>query len=190
MHAPARAHAHAHRHVHARTRTRASHLAQAGLAPSVASACGVMDAWCELNCVAEASAFFEGLLQQGVLRPNEAVYNVMIKGFARCRCKRAHGACGCNPCRCSQPEQASQKFREMAELGLHPDTVTLNTLLDAHCSAGQLPHACSLLESICRSNAAKLGPTEMRAAAAARQPARRGRSAPGGAPGGPVQISP
>ena len=24
-----------------------------------------MDAWCELNCVAEASAFFEGLLQQG-----------------------------------------------------------------------------------------------------------------------------
>ena len=120
----------------------------------MASACGVMDAWCELNCVAEASAFFEGLLRQGVLRPNEAVYNVMIKGFARCRCKRAHGACGCNPCRCSQPEQASQKFREMAELGLHPDTVTLNTLLDAHCSAGQLPHACSLLESICRSNAA------------------------------------
>ena len=145
-----------------------------------------MDAWCELNCVAEASAFFEGLLQQGVLRPNEAVYNVMIKGFARCRCKRAHGVCGCNPCRCSQPEQASQKFREMAELGLHPDTVTLNTLLDAHCSAGQLPHACSLLESICRSNAAKLGPVELRAAAAARQPARRGRSAPSGAPGGPA----
>ena len=145
-----------------------------------------MDAWCELNCVAEASAFFEGLLQQGVLRPNEAVYNVMIKGFARCRCKRAHGVCGCNPCRCSQPEQASQKFREMAELGLHPDTVTLNTLLDAHCSAGQLPHACSLLESICRSNAAKLGPSELRAAAAARQPARRGRSAPSGAPGGPA----
>ena len=70
-------------------------LRRAGLAPSVASACGVMDAWCapprrptrtatltstptliltrcELNCVAEASAFFDGLLAQGVLRPSEA----------------------------------------------------------------------------------------------------------------------
>lgn len=36
----------------------------------------------------------------------QAAYNVIIKGLARCRCARARGMCGCNPCRCCQPEQA------------------------------------------------------------------------------------
>ena len=157
-------------------------LQAAGLAPTAASAVGVLDAWCELNCVDEASAFFDGLLAKGVLRPNEAVYNVMIKGLARCRCKRARGSCGCDPCRCCQPAQAEERFREMAAHGLAPDTITLNTLLDAHCSAGQLVHACSLLESICRSSHAKGRPAPRRSNA--RGTAYGGSGGGGGGGGG------
>jgi pentatricopeptide repeat protein len=35
----------------------------------------------------------------------------------------------------------------MARHGLAPDTITINTLLDAFCSAGKLPQAWLLLES-------------------------------------------
>ena len=63
------------------------YLSLLGLAPSVASACGVMDAWCELNCVAEASSFFDGLLAQRLLRPSAPQPPVYILEYPPCRCR-------------------------------------------------------------------------------------------------------
>ena len=39
-------------------------------------------------------------------------------------------------------------IEEMARSGLHPDTITINTLLDAHCRAGMLERAWLLFESM------------------------------------------
>ena len=46
---------------------------------------------------------------------------------------------------CCRPERGLEIMQEMAKLNLRPDTVTINTLIDAHCSAGQMQQAWLLL---------------------------------------------
>ena len=120
-------------------------IAHHGLRPTVPSICSVMDAWCEVNQVGRAHELAECAIRDGLVSASETMYNTLIKGYARCRCKRARGECGCTPCQCCRPERGLEIMQEMAKLGLKPDTVTINTLLDSHCSAGHLQQA-SLLE--------------------------------------------
>lgn len=120
-----------------------------GLQPSTASICSVMDAWCMNNQVDEARRVAERYAADSahVFR-SEVMFNVLMKGYARCRCKACHGYCNCDPCGCCQPEKGLELLEEMAKCGLKPDIVTINTLIDTLCCAGQLPRACSLLESL------------------------------------------
>ena len=101
------------------------------------------------------------------------MYNTLIKGVARCRCKRANRQCMCSPCTCVDPTQGLalmqarsardisrdgvprgremvchvegrvRRGQEMAQRGLRPDTITINTLLDSHCCAGQITQECA-----------------------------------------------
>ena len=131
-----------------------------------------MDAWCELNQEAQAQRLMESGLREGYLIPNEPMFNTLIKASSRCRCKR-FGECLCEVCRCSRPaflepcmqvlstappsssqvcrccrpDRGLELLEQMARHGLAPDTITINTLLDAFCSAGKLPQAWLLLES-------------------------------------------
>lgn len=121
----------------------------AGLTPSIASLTSVMDAFCEANDVDAAAALARHFSEVHGLVLTEPVYNVLIKGYARCRCKRSNGVCHCVVCTCCQPNAGMKILEQMAMRGLVPDAVTINTLIDAHCNAGQLAQAWLLLESIC-----------------------------------------
>jgi pentatricopeptide repeat protein len=121
----------------------------AGLTPSIASLTSVMDAFCEANDVDAAAALATHFSEVHGLGLTEPVYNVLIKGYARCRCKRSTGVCHCVVCTCCQPNAGMKILEQMAVRGLVPDAVTINTLIDAHCNAGQIPQAWLLLESIC-----------------------------------------
>ena len=118
-----------------------------GLTPSTISICSVMDAWCELNQEAQAQRLMESGLREGYLVPSEPMFNTLIKASSRCRCKRTKGECLCEVCRCCRPDRGLELLEQMASHGLTPDTITINTLLDAFCSAGRLPQAWLLLES-------------------------------------------
>ena len=59
------------------------------------SICSVMDAFCEVNQVQQAQELAERAIREGLVTASETMYNTLIKGYARCRCKRAHGECGC-----------------------------------------------------------------------------------------------
>jgi len=134
-------------------------IRQVGLQPSVTTLCLVMDAYCERNMVAQAQQLAEEAIREGVIEANEVVFNTLIKAVSRCRCKAASGECLCDVCGCCQPARGIELVEEMARHGLHPDTITINTLLDAHCSAQQLPQAWLLLESLLlRSQAAPCPP--------------------------------
>ena len=41
-------------------------------------------------------------------------------------------------CRCCQPSRGMELLQEMAQHGLQPDVITINTLLDGFCCAGQV----------------------------------------------------
>ena len=120
----------------------------AGLRPSVASVCCVMDAWCETNREEEALQLMERCVGDGLVRHTAPLYNTLIKASSRCRCKRTRGTCSCDPCGCCSPERGMELVEEMCTHGLVPDSVTLGTLVDAFCSAGKLMQAWTLLESL------------------------------------------
>ena len=74
----------------------------AGLLPSATSVCSVINVYCTLNSESEALELAEFWSGRGV-QMSEPMYNTLIKAVSRCRCKRSHGECLCQVCKCCKP---------------------------------------------------------------------------------------
>ena len=118
-----------------------------GIRPDVATACAAAELLCNAGLPREALAHVTEARRGGIV-PDARLWNILIHGYARCRCIRTSGVCNCEPCTCSSPDQALRLLRQMQAQGLPPDSITLNTLVASFCRAGRLPDAVHLLDSV------------------------------------------
>lgn len=140
---------------HARERPPSAHAVEAvcvrlrglGLQRSAATVCASAELLCAAGLPREALAHVSEARLEGIA-PSRQVWNVLISGYARCRCLLTLGSCACELCCCSSPDQGLRLLRQMQAQGLQPDGVTLSTLLASFCRAGRVPDALGLLESM------------------------------------------
>eukprot|EP00924_Labyrinthula_sp_SR-Ha-C_P009777 snap_masked-scaffold_22-processed-gene-5.36-mRNA-1 protein AED:1.00 eAED:1.00 QI:0/-1/0/0/-1/1/1/0/529 len=103
--------------------------------PSVVTVSSVVNAYCSAGLAKEAETIARESLATLDLSPNSTLYNTLIKGYSRCRCQIREGKCSCLECTCCDPLEGLRLVKEMETWELKVDNVTVNTLVDALCSA-------------------------------------------------------
>mmetsp|Transcript_12964 Transcript_12964/g.16117 ORF Transcript_12964/g.16117 Transcript_12964/m.16117 type:complete len:490 (+) Transcript_12964:78-1547(+) len=122
-----------------------------GLTPSVVTFASVANAYCSVGMPDEAESLIRKAIDSNRLKPNCAIYNTLIKGYARCRCSILNGICTCICCTCSDTDRAMELVDEMEKRGLTPDEITLNTVIVAFCSSKQIDRAKAVIDKVMRS---------------------------------------
>lgn len=107
------------------------------------------------------------------LKPNATTFNTLIKGmkpafvhmrskvtkicltgdnigYSRCRCRIRFGMCSCIACFCSDPDEALRLMDEMEHMGLSPERITLNVVIEAFCSSNQFDRAHAIIDQVMR----------------------------------------
>ncbi len=95
----------------------------------------------------EAEAVVRRMPEHG-LRPTAVHYNILLKGYSRCRCRLLDGRCTCRVCECSDPERALQLLREMEDIGLACDVLTVTSIIVAFCSSAQTDKAMQVVDKV------------------------------------------
>jgi pentatricopeptide repeat protein len=97
--------------------------------------------------IEEAEAVVRRMPEHG-LRPTSVHYNILLKGYSRCRCRLLDGRCTCRVCECSDPERALLLMQEMEGLGLTCDALTITSIIEAFCSSAQTDKAMQVVEKV------------------------------------------
>lgn len=79
---------------------------------------------------------------------NESIFNVLIQGYARCRCTILNDSCACKVCFCSNPNEALRLVKEMELAGLSPKETTLNSVVESLCSSKRFEHAINVVNDV------------------------------------------
>lgn len=122
------------------------------LTPTVFTYSMVANAYCSSGLAKDAEDFIREAMAQQKVKPNSTTFNTLIKGYARCRCRVRHGICSCVVCFCSDPEEALRLMNEMEQIGLVPDRITLNVVIESFCSCKQFSQAESIIEQVMRNS--------------------------------------
>ncbi|XP_025015354.1 pentatricopeptide repeat-containing protein At1g02060, chloroplastic [Ricinus communis] len=102
------------------------------LNPDVVTYTTLVRGYCMKHEIDEALVVFEEMVSKG-LKPNEITYNTLIKGL----------------CEVQKIDKIKQIFEgALGGGGFIPDTCTLNTLMNAHCNAGNLNDALEVFEKM------------------------------------------
>jgi len=111
--------------------------------------------------VEEAEELVMGTMLSVGLEPAAIHFNILMKGYSKCRCRVTTGYCKCKICSCSDPDRALELLALMEARGLQCDVVTLQNIVEAFCSAAQVDKALSIIKGVmCNpANSPSLRPT-------------------------------
>ena len=126
------------------------------LSPTVFTYSMVANAYCSSGLAKDAEEFIREAMALEKVKPNSTTFNTLIKGYARCRCRVRHGVCSCVVCFCSDPDEALRLMNEMEDIGLVPDRITLNVVIESFCSCKQFSQAENIVEQVMRKSPAHI----------------------------------
>ncbi|GBG34097.1 Pentatricopeptide repeat-containing protein At2g17140 [Hondaea fermentalgiana] len=136
-------------------------LSTDGIKPTEYSFSAVANVLSSAGRAEEAEEFVMGTMPKYNLQPAAIHYNILLKGYSKCRCRVTTGQCSCKICMCSNPDRAVELLGLMESRGLQCDVVTLQNVVEAFCSAAQLDKARSIVQDVMSnpSNPSSLRPT-------------------------------
>jgi len=136
-------------------------IVKKGLTPTEYTFSAMANVLCSAGEIAEAEGLIFSEMEKFSLKPAAIHFNILMKGYSKCRCKLVNGYCKCTICECSDPDRALQLMSMMEKQGLKCDIVTLQCIVESLCSAAQIEKAMSIVRNVMKNlkNPESLRPT-------------------------------
>eukprot|EP00514_Thraustochytrium_sp_LLF1b_P001928 CAMPEP_0184508216 /NCGR_PEP_ID=MMETSP0198_2-20121128/645_1 /TAXON_ID=1112570 /ORGANISM="Thraustochytrium sp., Strain LLF1b" /LENGTH=591 /DNA_ID=CAMNT_0026897991 /DNA_START=135 /DNA_END=1910 /DNA_ORIENTATION=+ len=122
-------------------------LTSRSLSPTSYTFSAIVNVLCSVGRAEEAEELVRKMPEYNIT-PLAIHYNILLKGYSKCRCKLLNGFCKCKICMCSNPERSMELLHEMEKLGLLCDAVSLLSLVESFCSAAMVDEAMSVVQNV------------------------------------------
>jgi len=108
----------------------------------------LLNSFCCAGQPSVAEKYLREVMPQYGVPATSVHYNIILKGYSRCRCKITKGFCSCRICLCANPEKAMEIVQEMEKVKLELDAVSLITVVESFAAAGEVERASMIINSI------------------------------------------